>query len=99
MRFLNLKTKFYQASTSELFGEKPKETNSFDENSLMIPKSPYVSKLYSYFINKIYREAYGFMHATEFKFNHESPEEVKLLLQEKLQCFAKKILGLKKYYI
>ena len=33
MRFLNLKNKFYQASTSELFGEKPNKTNSFDENS------------------------------------------------------------------
>ena len=48
MRFLNLKkTKFYQASTSELFGEKPNKLNSFNEESIMVPKSPYgVSKLY-----------------------------------------------------
>ena len=39
MRFLNLKkTKFYQASTSELFGEKPNKINSFNEDSLMVPK-------------------------------------------------------------
>ena len=57
----------------------------------MIPKSPYgVSKLYSYFITKIYREAYGFMHATEFCSIMKVQEEVKLLLQEKLQCFLLK---------
>ena len=58
MRFLNLKnTKFYQASTSELFGEKFKGIKSFNEKSPMVPKSPYgVSKLYSYWMTKIYRE-------------------------------------------
>ena len=61
MRFLKLKKcRFYQASTSELFGETFGK-NSFTEKSLMIPKSPYgVSKLYSYWITKVYREAYGF---------------------------------------
>ena len=57
----------------------------------MIPKSPYgVSKLYSYFITKIYREAYGFYACNGILFNHESPRRVKLLLQEKLQCFLLK---------
>ena len=62
MRFLNLKkTKFYQASTSELFGEKPHKLNSFNEESIMVPKSPYgVSKLYSYWMTRVYRDAYGF---------------------------------------
>ena len=57
MRFLKLKkTKFYQASTSELFGQKLNQSNSFNENSMMVPKSPYgVSKLYSYWITKVYR--------------------------------------------
>ena len=61
MRFLKLnKTKFYQASTSELFGEKGKGVKSFNEKSPMIPKSPYgVSKLYSYWITKVYRQAYN----------------------------------------
>ena len=68
MRFLKLnKTKFYQASTSELFGERRDNINSFNEKSPMVPKSPYgVSKLYSYFMTKVYREAYGFLLVMEF---------------------------------
>ena len=54
----------------------------------MVPKSPYgVSKLYSYWITKVYREAYGFYSCNGILFNHESPyEEAKHLLQEKLLC-------------
>ena len=45
------------SSTSELFGQKFKGTKSFNENSIMVPKSPYgVSKLYSYWITKVYRK-------------------------------------------
>ena len=92
MRFLKLKkTKFYQASTSELFGQKLNQSNSFNENSMMIPKSPYgVSKLYSYWITKVYREAYNFYACNGILFNHESPRKVKLLSQEKSQCFLLK---------
>ena len=56
MRFLNLKkTKFYQASTSELFGETYGK-NIFSEKSKFHPKSPYgVAKLYSYWITSVYR--------------------------------------------
>ena len=90
MRFLKLKkTKFYQASTSELFGQKLNQSNSFNENSMMVPKSPYgVSKLYSYWITKVYREAYNFYACNGILFNHESPRRAKLLLLEKLQCFC-----------
>ena len=98
MRFLNLKkTKFYQASTSELFGEKPKKVNSFDEKSLMVPKSPYgVSKLYSYYITKVYREAYGFFACNGILFNHESPRRGETFVTRKITMyFAKKILGSK----
>ncbi len=98
MRFLNLKkTKFYQASTSELFGEKPNKTNSFDEKSLMVPKSPYgVSKLYSYYITKVYREAYGFFACNGILFNHESPRRGETFVTRKITMFfAKKILGSK----
>ena len=74
IRFLGLgeKTRFYQASTSELYGlvqETPqKETTPF------YPRSPYaVAKLYAYWITVNYREAYG-MHASNgILFNHESP--------------------------
>ena len=96
MRFLNLKkTKFYQASTSELFGEKPNKINSFNEKSLMIPKSPYgVSKLYSYYITRVYREAYGFFACNGILFNHESPRRGETFVTRKITMyFAKKILG------
>jgi GDPmannose 4,6-dehydratase len=64
--------RFYQASTSEMFGkvmEVPqKETTPF------YPRSPYgVAKLYSYWITKNYREAYGFYACSGILFNHESP--------------------------
>jgi GDPmannose 4,6-dehydratase len=69
---LHKKTKFYQASTSELFGlvkETPqKETTPF------YPRSPYaVAKLYAYWITVNYREAYGIYACNGILFNHESP--------------------------
>ncbi|MEK7471711.1 MAG: GDP-mannose 4,6-dehydratase [Patescibacteria group bacterium] len=68
------KTRFYQASTSEMFGgldyNRPK--TGYDENALFHPRSPYgVAKLYGYWITKNYRESYG-MHASNgILFNHE----------------------------
>ncbi|MBN2062142.1 MAG: GDP-mannose 4,6-dehydratase [Deltaproteobacteria bacterium] len=74
IRILNLekKTRFYQASTSELYGnvrEKPqRETTPF------YPRSPYgVAKLYAYWITVNYREAYGIYACNGILFNHESP--------------------------
>lgn len=74
IRILKLqnKTRFYQASTSELFGKvqeiPQKETTPFH------PRSPYgVAKLYSYWITVNYREAYGFYACNGILFNHESP--------------------------
>ena len=86
MRFLNLKkTKFYQASTSELFGQKPNQSSSFNENSMMVPKSPYgVSKLYSYWITKVYREAYNFYACNGILFNHESPRRGETFVTRKI---------------
>lgn len=67
----NNKTKFYQASTSELYGEVLESPQS--ETTPFNPRSPYaISKLYSYWMIKNYREAYG-MHASNgILFNHES---------------------------
>ena len=74
IRILNLekKTKFYQASTSELFGQVREVPQS--ETTPFHPRSPYaVAKLYAYWITVNYREAYG-MHASNgILFNHESP--------------------------
>lgn len=69
---LEKKTKFYQASTSELFGKvqeiPQKETTPF------YPRSPYaVAKLYAYWITVNYREAYGMYACNGILFNHESP--------------------------
>lgn len=68
-----IKCKFYQASTSELFGGIP-ETAPQSEKTPFYPKSPYgVAKLYSYWIVKNYREAYGMFACNGILFNHESP--------------------------
>ncbi|MFA4994037.1 MAG: GDP-mannose 4,6-dehydratase [Bdellovibrionales bacterium] len=69
---LTKKTKFYQASTSEMFG-KVQETPQ-KETTPFYPRSPYgVAKLYAYWISVNYREAYGIFAANGILFNHESP--------------------------
>lgn len=66
------KTKFYQASTSELYGKV--QSIPQDENTPFYPRSPYaVAKLYAYWITKNYREAYGLYGCNGILFNHESP--------------------------
>ena len=96
MRILKLKdkTKFYQASTSELFGkvqEVPqKETTPF------YPRSPYAAaKLYAYWITINYREAYGFYACNGILFNHESPVRGETFVTRKITRAAARIkLGL-----
>ena len=85
IRFLGLekKTRFYQASTSELYGlvqETPqKETTPFH------PRSPYaVAKLYSYWITVNYREAYGLYACNGILFNHESPRRGETFVTRKI---------------
>lgn len=93
IRASKIKTRFYQASTSELFGSTPPPQN---ENSLFSPQSPYaVAKLYSYWIVRNYRTAYG-IHATNgILFNHESPRRGETFVTRKISQAAAKIkLGL-----
>lgn len=85
IRFLGLekKTKFYQASTSELYGlvqEIPqKETTPF------YPRSPYaVAKMYAYWITVNYREAYGIYACNGILFNHESPRRGETFVTRKI---------------
>ena len=85
IRILNLteKTKFYQASTSELYGkiqESPqKETTPF------YPRSPYgVAKLYAYWITVNYRESYGIYACNGILFNHESPRRGETFVTRKI---------------
>lgn len=64
-------SKFYQASTSELFGNTPAPQN---EDSCMTPTSPYaVAKLYAHHMTRVYRESYGIFGCCGILFNHESP--------------------------
>ena len=87
---LQNKTKFYQASTSELFGEIQEKKQS--EKTKFYPKSPYAtSKLFAYWITKNYRESYKIFASNGILFNHESPEEVKHLLQGKLRWVSVKL--------
>jgi len=74
IRTLNLvdATRFYQASTSEMFGNAPEMPQS--ETTTLEPRSPYgAAKLYAYWMTRIYREAYGLFACNGILFNHESP--------------------------
>jgi GDPmannose 4,6-dehydratase len=71
IRNSNKKIKFYQASTSEMFGNINK---LLSEKSEFNPQSPYaISKLYAHYITKNYRESYGLFACSGILFNHESP--------------------------
>jgi GDPmannose 4,6-dehydratase len=71
IRAIGLETRFYQASSSEMFGATPPPQN---EDTPFYPRSPYgVAKVYSYWITKNYREAYGLFASNGILFNHESP--------------------------
>jgi GDPmannose 4,6-dehydratase len=82
IRAANIDTRFYQASTSELFGSSPPPQ---DEETPFHPRSPYgVAKIYAYWAVVNYREAYG-LHATNgILFNHESPRRGETFVTRKI---------------
>ncbi|OGN63775.1 MAG: GDP-mannose 4,6-dehydratase [Chlamydiae bacterium RIFCSPHIGHO2_12_FULL_49_9] len=90
----NPKIRFYQASTSELFG-KVKEIPQ-TEKTPFYPRSPYgVAKLYAYWIVVNYREAYGMYACNGILFNHESPRRGEMFVSRKITLAAARIaLGL-----
>jgi len=93
VRAAKIDTKFYQASTSELYGNTPPPQS---ETSLFAPQSPYAAaKLYSYWVVRNYRDAYG-LHATNgILFNHESPRRGETFVTRKITMAAARIkLGL-----
>ena len=97
---LEKKTKYYQASTSELFGAI-RETPQ-NEKTPFYPRSPYgVAKLYAYWITVNYREAYGIYACNGILFNHESPVRGETFVTKKITRALTRIkLGLqKKLYI
>ncbi len=94
IRKTGIKTKFYQASSSEMFGAAPPPQN---EKTVFQPRSPYaVAKVYSYYISQNYRDAYGIFAANGILFNHESPRRGETFVTRKITRAATQIkLGLK----
>ncbi len=88
------KVKFYQASTSELYGKAQEVPQT--ETTPFYPRSPYgVAKLYAFWIVKNYREAYGMFACNGILFNHESPLRGETFVTRKITRAASKIkLGL-----
>lgn len=82
MRHATPKAKFYQASSSEMFGAAPSPQN---ELSSFLPRSPYgIAKLYSHWITRNYREAYGLFAVSGILFNHESPRRGETFVTRKI---------------
>lgn len=84
LRELGLNSKFYQASTSELFGGLP-GTAPQNELTPFYPRSPYgAAKLYAYWVTTNYREAYGMFACNGILFNHESPRRGMTFVTKKI---------------
>lgn len=96
IRLIDPKIKFYQASSSELYGKV--STKSQNENTTFTPQSPYaISKLYGYWMTKIYRDGYNMFGSNGILFNHESPLRGLEFVTRKITNSAVKIkLGLQK---
>lgn len=93
---LEKKTKFYQASTSELYGKVQEVPQT--ETTPFYPRSPYaVAKLYAFWITKNYREAYGMYACNGILFNHESPIRGETFVTRKITRGVARIkLGMQK---
>jgi len=94
IRKTGIKTKFYQASSSEMFGAAlPPQS----EKTIFQPRSPYAAaKVFAYYISQNYRDAYGIFAANGILFNHESPRRGETFVTRKITRAATQIkLGLK----
>lgn len=93
IRESGLNCKFYQASTSELFGGLP-DTAPQSEKTPFYPKSPYgVAKLYSYWITVNYRESYDLFACNGVLFNHESPRRGETFVTRKITMAVASIMA------
>ena len=89
IRKTKIKTKFYQASSSEMFGSAPPPQN---ERTVFQPRSPYAAaKVYSYYVTQNYRDAYGIFAANGILFNHESPRRGETFVTRKITRAATQI--------
>jgi GDPmannose 4,6-dehydratase len=95
IRRSGIATRFYQASSSELFGDAPPPQN---EDTPFRPRSPYAAaKLYAYWMVRNYREAYGIFAVNGILFNHESPRRGETFVTRKITRAAARIkVGLQK---
>ena len=93
IRRSGIKTKFYQASSSEMFGNAPAPQN---EDTPFRPRSPYaVAKVYAYWMVRNYREGYGMFAVNGILFNHESPRRGETFVTRKItRALARMKLGL-----
>ncbi|HON57971.1 MAG TPA: GDP-mannose 4,6-dehydratase [Smithella sp.] len=89
-----IKTRFYQASSSEMFGAAPPPQN---EMTIFRPRSPYAAaKVYAYYLVQNYRDAYGIFASNGILFNHESPRRGETFVTRKITRAATQIkMGLK----
>lgn len=94
IRESGVKTKFYQASSSEMFGKVVKSPQN--EDTPFYPRSPYgCAKVYAYWITKNYRESYGLFACNGILFNHESPRRGETFVTKKITKALSRIkLGL-----
>ncbi|MCH5645470.1 GDP-mannose 4,6-dehydratase [Gordonia sp. ABSL49_1] len=82
VRLAGIQCRFYQASSSEMFGASPPPQN---EDTLFYPRSPYgAAKVYSYWVTRNYREAYGLFAVNGILFNHESPRRGETFVTRKI---------------
>ncbi|MBU6235986.1 MAG: GDP-mannose 4,6-dehydratase [Alphaproteobacteria bacterium] len=92
IRTINPRIRYYQASTSELFGQGTADGKPLNEQSPMRPASPYgAAKLYAYTMARLYREAYGLFVCNGILFNHESPRRGADFVTHKIAAFAKTV--------
>ncbi|MCF7908426.1 MAG: GDP-mannose 4,6-dehydratase [Candidatus Omnitrophica bacterium] len=96
IRRSNLKIKFYQASSSEMFGAAQSPQN---ENTPFMPRSPYaVAKVYGYWMSKNYRDGYGIFASNGIVFNHESPRRGETFVTRKITRAIANILAKRQDY-
>jgi GDPmannose 4,6-dehydratase len=89
VRVAGLDCRFYQASSSEMFGASPPPQN---ESTAFYPRSPYgVAKVYAYWVTKNYREAFGLFCVNGILFNHESPRRGETFVTRKITRAAANI--------
>lgn len=96
IRNINKDIKFYQASSSEMYGDAPCPKTGYTEKSRMTPASPYAcAKLFSHNLVRNYRESYGLHASSGILFNHESPRRGETFVTRKITRAAARIkLGL-----